>query len=216
MKIDFDVLKKCSLFKNIPDEFYNKILKYLRAVKKTFRRGEFVVNIGDEFRHAGLILEGVIECSFEDLDFNKLNMNHFTAGETFGATMAFAGIKDSPMKIVAISKCTILFLDLQILNENQNFEFKTQLSANLLQSFARQNLFLNQKVRILSQKDLRGKILVYLRTLQSDENGARTIPFSKTAWAEFLCVNRTALSRELSKMVQDKTLSMNGRTFILY
>ena len=215
MKIDIAILNKCSLFKDISEKSYDSVLKYLRAVKKTFRRGEFIVNIGEEFCRAGIVIDGVVECSFEDLDFNKLNMNHFYPGELFGATMAFAEIKESPMKIFAVKDCIILFLDLQILNKSHDCKFQNKLITNLLQSFARQNLFLNQKVRILSQKDLRGKILAHLRSIKPDENGVRKIPFSKTSWAEFLCANRTALSRELTKMSHEKILIMNGRHFIL-
>ena len=211
----FEILKNCILFRNIPEEYFNDALKYLRAFEKNFRRGEIIFNIGDDFNYSGIILEGSIECLFEDSDFNKFNMNHFRAGDMFGVTMAFAEIKESFMQIFALSDCVILFVDLRVLKTPANFNFQTQLSANLLQSFAKQNLFLNKKVRILSQKNLRRKILVYLRNLQPDKKGVREIPFSKTALAEFLCVNRTALSRELTKMIQEKILCMSGRKFVL-
>ena len=143
-------------------------------------------------------------------------MNHFSKGDLFGESMACAEVNQSPMQISAVTNCVILFLDYKILyNTNMKSDFQNLLSANLIRNFSRQNFFLNQKVRILSQKNLRQKILFYLHSLKADEKGVRKLPFSKTAMAEFLCVNRTALSRELSHMVREKILIMNGRNFII-
>ena len=213
----FYLFEKCSLFRNIPEGSYNRALEYLRAKKRDFNKGEFILHIGDKFHHAGLILEGTIECSYQDTDFNKFNMNHFSKGGLFGESMACAEILQSPMQIIAITDCAILFLDYRVLYDIKiKYEYQIQLSANLLRIFSQQNFFLNQKVRILSQKDLRKKILIYLHSLQPDEAGFRTLPFSKTALAEFLCVNRTALSREIRRMSDEGILSMNKRKFILF
>lgn len=210
------LLKKCSLLKNIPEDSYGQVLEYLRATKKFFRKGEIILQIGDEFLYAGLVLEGTVECSYQDEDFNKFNMNHFSAGDLFGESMACADISQSPMQVAAVTNCEILFLDYGVLcDAKTESEFQNILAANLIRNFSKRNFFLNQKVRILSQKNLRQRILFYLRTLKSDEKGTRKIPFSKTAMAEFLCVNRAALSRELSHMVQEKILKMDGRKFVI-
>lgn len=213
----FDLLGKCRLFQNIPEGSYDEALRYLRARKQEFTKGEFILHIGDKFHHAGLILEGTIECSYQDTDFNKFNMNHFSTGELFGESMACANVAQSPMQLVAITDCIILFLDYRVLYDTKiEYEYQIQLSVNLLYILSRQNFFLNQKVRILSQKDLRNKILMYLNSLQPDESGFRTLPFSKTALAEFLCVNRTALSREIRRMLDEGVLSMDKRRFIIF
>ncbi|MBR2209245.1 MAG: Crp/Fnr family transcriptional regulator [Synergistaceae bacterium] len=213
----FKLLQGCSLFNDIPEKSYTEALKYLRAKKRLFKRGEIILQIGDEFIYAGLVLKGVIECSFQDSDFNKFNMNHFSEGNLFGETMACSEVSQSPMQISAVTDCAILFLDYRVFYDvNAKYEYKTQLAVNLIRNFSKQNLFLNQKVRILSQKDLRRKVLIYLNNLSPDERGIRKLPFSKTAWAEFLCANRTALSRELSRMVNDEILTMKGRNFILH
>ena len=209
-----DVLEECGLFGGMND--VSGALRYLHARQRKFMRGEYILRLGDEFRHSGVVLEGEIECGYQDSDFNKFNMNHFSTGDLFGESMACAEVKQSPMQISAVTDCKILFLDYRVLyDKNISCEYKTQLLTNLIQNFSGQNFFLNRKIRILSQKDLRSKILVYLHTLEADEKGARKLPFSKTALAEFLCANRTALSRELSRMIQDGILTMDGRNFVL-
>ena len=85
------------------------------------------------------------------------------------------------------------------------------LAENLIKSLARKNLILNQKVRILSQKSLRDRILIYLGTLSKDKNGFVKIPFTQTALAEYLGVNRSALSREIGRMQNEERLIVDGR-----
>ena len=171
------------------------------------------MHIGDKFRYAGLVLEGEVECAYQDQAFNKYNMNHFAAGELFGESMACAEVKASPMQVMAVSECVILFLDFSVLMNGGKLQ--ARLSSSLLRILSRKNVFMNQKVRLLSIKSLRDRITAYFCTLTPDDNGTITLPFSKTALAEFLCVNRTALSRELTRMCSEGIISMNGRKFVL-
>ena len=212
----FSIIKSCELFQNLPEDSLQGALKYLRAEERSFKRGEIISNIGDEFYRAGIVLEGKIECSFQDSDFNKYNMNHFSVGDLFGETMACLEISKSPMQILAVKDCVILFLDFRVFSEHGiKIRYHMLLTSNLIRILSRQNFFLNQKVRLLSRKDLRSKILIYLKSLQADNNGNRRLPFSKTALAEFLCVNRTAMSREIRNMINDGILEMNGRNLLL-
>lgn len=93
--------------------------------------------------------------------------------------------------------------------------FLHQLLLNLTSRMADQNVFSNLKLRILSQKSLRDRIFVYLGSIQPDEQGVRHVPFSQTALAEFLCVNRSALSRELGRMQDENLLLIRGSEYTL-
>ncbi|MBQ3653355.1 MAG: Crp/Fnr family transcriptional regulator [Synergistaceae bacterium] len=210
------LLAKCRMFEGIPEESYADALKYLSAERRSFKRGEFIMHIGDEAVRAGLILKGTVECSYQDAEFNKFNMNHFSEGEMFGESLACAEAVRSPMQIFAVTDCVIMFLNFRVLYDSSaSYEHQMKLAVNLIRSFAGQNYFLNQKVRILSKKNLRDRIMDYFTTLTPDENGTITLPFSKTALAEFLCVNRAALSRELGRMQTDGLITMDGRIFTL-
>lgn len=210
----FEVLKRCRLFRDFSEEDLHKVLEYLRARERSFKRGEIILHIGEKICYAGIILEGEIECSFQDYDFNKYNMNHFSEGDLFGETMACLEIDKSPMQVFAVTDCSILLLDFRVLKEAK-FECQSLLTENLIHIFAEQNYFLNQKIRIVTQKNLRSKIFAYINSIQPDDKDNRKLPFSKTALSEFLCVNRAALSRELRKMINEGILEMNGRNFLI-
>ena len=109
------------------------------------------------------------------------------------------------------------FIDLAAIYQSDvHSPVRVVLAENLIKSLARKNLILNQKVRILSQKSLRDRILIYLGTLPKDKNGFVKIPFTQTALAEYLGVNRSALSRELGRMQNEKLLIVDGRRMKLY
>jgi len=108
--------------------------------------------------------------------------------------------------------CIVLFIDLEMIYAAaDNTPIRNILARNLIKSLAKKNLILNQKVRILSQKSLRDRIFIYLRTLPKDKNGYVRIPFTQTALAEYLGVNRSALSRELGRMQNEGLLVIDGK-----
>ncbi len=210
------LLAKCRMFDGIPKEAYLDALNYLSAEIRSFRHSEFIMRTGDESVRAGLILKGTVECSYHDSEFNKFNMNHFSEGGMFGEALACIEAVKSPMQVCAVTDCVIMFLNFRALYDaSTGYEYQMKLAVNLIRSFAGQNYFLNQKVRILSNKNLRDRITDYFATLTPDEDGTLTLPFSKTALAEFLCVNRSALSREFGRMQDDGLITLNGRKIAL-
>lgn len=207
-------IRQCGLFSGIPENAYSEVLSALNARQESYRKNETVLNIGDLSRRAGIIISGAIEVAFYDEIGNCVNVNHFGAGEMFGAALVCAHVKNSPMHISAASDCHILFLDFEalMLPELSVSPHCMRIALNLMQDFARRSLFLNQKIRIMGQKKLRDKIKIYLASLPSGVDGRINIPFSKTELAEYLYADRSALSRELSRMRDEGILDWSGRT----
>lgn len=215
-----DTIAECPLFKDIPVEKIEEMILFLNGFAKTFKKGETLVRHGEPFRYAGIILKGKVEVSYTNYQFDKLNVNHFTAPNVFGEALAIKKISYSPIQVDAIADCIILFIDLNYLMCSKErccsaCTFNHQLLLNLTSRMADQNIFTNLKLRILSQKSLRDKIIVYLYSLQPDNNNVRTIPFSQTALAEFLNVNRSALSRELGRMQDENIIWLNGKACVI-
>lgn len=211
------LLRRCPLFQDVPDASYADSLRFLKARMRSFAKGECLFQPGGVFHHAGIVLEGSIECSFHNEHFDRIIMNRFSRGAVFGQSMACAEVACCPMQICAVTDCTVLFLDFRVLLAQKPLRhaYQMQLAANCIRDLARQNVFLNLKARILGQRGVRDRIFVYLRSLPMGNGGNMRIPFTKTALAEFLGVNRSALSRELRRMENEGLLSMNGRDFRL-
>ena len=155
----------------------------------------------------GLFSQPRIESSFQNESFDQITMHRFGGGYLFGEALVINDTKISPVQVRAVENCTILFINLKaIYLSRETSPLSLKLAENLIKSLAKKNLILNQKVRILSQKGLRDKIMIYLSTLPKDKEGFITVPFTQTALAEYLGVNRSALSREFGRMQDDGIL----------
>lgn len=206
-------LQQCRLFTGIPESAYTEVLHTLRAKRHAYPKNEAILNIGDHSHRAGIIISGTMEISFYDESGNCVNMRHISAGEIFGAALVCAGVKGSPMQLRAISDCELLFLDFEALMEPAAAVSPhcMQIALNLMQDFARRSLFLNQKIRIMGQKKLRDKLKIYFASFPGSESGSIHLPFSRTELAEYLYADRSALSRELSRMREEGLIDWTGR-----
>lgn len=205
-------IRKCYLFDNVDDEQLPEAIKLLNGRIKKVEKEDFIVQLGGVLQNAGLLLKGKIESSFQNENFDQITMHTFGGGYLFGEALVINGTKNSPVQVRAVEDCIILFVDLAaIYQPDVHSPVRVVLAENLIKSLARKNLILNQKVRILSQKSLRDRILVYLGTLPKDKNGFVKIPFTQTALAEHLGVNRSALSRELGRMQKEELLTVEGK-----
>ena len=194
-------IRKCYLFDGIKDEQLPEAIKLLNGRIKRVEKDDFIVKLGGVLRNAGLLLKGKIESSFQNENYDQITMHTFTGGYLFGEALVINDAKNSPVQVRTVEDSIVLFIDLSAIYQSEIASpLRTILAENLIKSIARKNLILNQKVRILSQKSLRDRILIYLCTLPKDKNGFVKIPFTQTALAEHLGVNRSALSRELGRM----------------
>lgn len=212
-----ELLQQCPLFLDIAGEHIDDALRFLNAHIRFFSRRECVSQPGAPLRLAGLVLAGELECAFDNERCDHIIMNHFSRGQLFGLSMTCARVERCPMRLRAVTDCTILFLDYSPLLEGRPLRqaWQARLAANCIAGLARQNVFINLKARILAQRGIRDRVFVYLRSLLPQVDGAVRVPFTRTAMAEFLGVNRSALSRELRRMEGEGLLIISGQDFRL-
>ena len=205
-------IRKCYLFDGIKDEQLADAIKLLNGRIKKVVKDDYIVQLGGTIQYAGLLLKGKIESSFQNENFDQITMHTFTGGYLFGEGLVINHAKNSPVQLRAVEDSVVLFIDLEMIYAAaDNSPIQNILARNLIKSLAKKNLILNQKVRILSQKRLRDRIFIYLRTLPKDKDGYVKIPFTQTALAEYLGVNRSALSRELGRMQNEGLLVIDGK-----
>ncbi len=205
-------IRKCYLFDGIKDEQLTEAIKLLNGRIRKVEKDDFIVQLGGVLRNAGLLLKGKIESSFQNENYDQITMHTFGGGYLFGEAIVINSAKNSPVQVRAVEDSIVLFIDLSAIYQSEIAStLRMILAENLIKSLARKNLILNQKVRILSQKSLRDRILIYLGTLPKDKNGFVKIPFTQTALAEYLGVNRSALSRELGRMQNEGLLVIDGK-----
>lgn len=206
-------LAASQMFLDIPEEEIPALLEWLDARTESYAKDELVFLIGDSVSRAAVVLEGSLAASFLDERYNNVGVTTFGEGETFGEALACLEDSYSIIEMRATTDCRIVLLDLGGALRRSDFDTPAKLTfnANLIRAFARRALTLNQKIRILSQRKLRDRVKVFLRTQKAEPDGSVRIPYGRSEWAEFLGANRSALSRELSAMQKEGIIELSGR-----
>lgn len=217
MKKYFHIIKTSELFTGIDDENIEYVLSALSAAKRTYRSGEYIFRAGEYISSAALLLEGSVYIQCEDYWGNLSILNKIFKGEIFGEAYAFGTACTILNNAVAAEDSTVLFLDInRIFTVASDCEFYPIVIQNLFALIAEKNRMLAQKLGHMSQRTTREKLLSYLSE-QSIKSGspAFDIPFNRQQLADFLSVDRSAMSNELCKMRDDGLLRFKKNHFVL-
>ena len=206
------------LFAGISSKELETLLQCLQGGKKEYKRGETVFCRGEPVFSMGLVLRGSVSIIQEDYWGNRQIMARIEEGELFGES--YACLEGEPLMVDAIADrdAEILFLNMKkVLEPCQSAcSFHNRLIRNLLSILAAKNLTLTQKIDHMGKRTIREKVLAYL-SFQSEKRGERTfaIPFNRQQLADYLAVDRSALSAELSRMQQEGVIAFHKNTFSL-
>lgn len=203
MNTVLEILKDNRIFKGIEVNNLKNILNCLSARVTSYKKNDIILSAGDEVSFVGVVLSGRIKISREDMDGNSNILAVIGYNEIFAETLACAGVKESPITAVAEDDCRVLFLNYKkIVSSCKNAcAFHSRLIENMLDIIAKKNLMLNQKIEIISKRTIREKLLTFLEIQRKHSNSKKfKIPYNREVLADYLCVDRSAMSRELGKM----------------
>ncbi len=204
------------LFANITAQELEKLLSCLSIRRRSYFRGETILREGDPLDSIGLVLFGRIQILRNEYDGSRSIVSTFGTGAVFAETFVCAGETVCPVTVTASENSEILFIPYarMIRSCGNTCGFHTQLIENMMRLLAEKNLHLNAKLQIASKRTIRDRVMRYLHTI-SRETGATnvTIPFSRSDLADYLYVDRSALSRELGRMEADGLIRIDGRSF---
>ena len=212
------LLRNSKLFQGIDEKEITSMLGCLSAVRRNYHKGETVFQRGERIDSVALLLEGSTHIQKEDYWGNLSILNEITEGEIFGEVYACLGSEEILNNAVAVKDSEVLFLDVKrILTMCPSAcPFHGRLIRNLLSVMALKNKMLTQKLEHMSKRTTREKILSYLSE-QSQRTGSPVfdIPFNRQQMADFLSVDRSAMSAELGRMRDEGILSFERSHFEL-
>lgn len=218
MKKYLHLLSKTKLFFGIAEEEIEAMLNCLSADKCSYQKGEYVFHRGERIDRVALLLEGCIHIQKEDYWGNLSILNEISEGEVFGEVYACLGNEEMRNNAVAVKNSEVIFLDInRILTTCPSAcSFHGRLIRNLLAVMASKNRILTQKLEHMSRRTTREKLLSYLseQSLKA-KSSSFDIPFNRQQLADFLSVDRSAMSNELCKMRDEGILEFNRNHFTL-
>lgn len=218
MKEIYPYLEKCLLFQGIRPQDIPGMLGCMGARLLDAKKGQIIFREGDEAVFMGIVLTGSVTVTRADYYGNRSIVGHIGPGELFGESYAFSMARELPVTVQADADTRYLLMDSRrIYTCCANVcEFHNRLIANLLQLVATKNLMLHQKIQITSQRTTREKLMAYLLTQAKLQNKEEfTIPFDRQGLADYLEVERSGLSAEISKLRKEGALECEKNRFRL-
>jgi len=215
LKKHFDVVKSVQLFKGIDDSQLEAMLKCLDSEIKIVKRDEIILLAGDKPHFIGVVLSGQLHIVREEYDGNRSLLAAVTPGGIFAEALCCAGVSESPVTVIAETDSTIMLLSFsRILHTCPNAcSYHAKLIENMLEVVANKNLQLQHRMEIISLKSVRAKVTRFLESFVPTQGTNITIPFNREEMADFLCVERSALSHELARMMRDGLIDYRKNHF---
>ena len=212
------VLRNSSFFQGMTD---GEILSVLHCVSGTTvkkEKDEYIFRMGDSTQLMGLVLRGSVLCIQEDLWGHRNIVERIGVGEYFAEPFAATAGAVLNVSVVAAEDTEIMLLNMHRLLQTcpSACAHHNKLIRNLVSVMARKVLNLNNKITHMGKRNTRQKILSYLST-ESMKQGKLSfdIPYDRQQLADYLCVERAAMSVELSKLQKEGYLKTNRNHFQL-
>lgn len=217
MREFYPIIKQSRLFEGIEDCELDTLLECLSAKIQEYKKGEYIFRIGEHVPCVGIVLEGSVHIIKEDYWGNRSIIGEMNAGKIFGEAYACSQKSEIGVSVVAAKECKIIFLNVsKLLDACSSGQFHVRLIQNLVTVLAEKNIMLTGKIEHMSRRKLRDKILSYLSEQSRIHNSPSfKIPFNRQELADYLSVDRSALSNELCKLRDEGVLNFNKNHFTL-
>lgn len=206
------------LFAGIQPVDYPGLLQCLGAQSRIYEKGEIIFREGDKAEKVGMICSGFVQILRDDFTGARHIIARLGPGELFAEAFACAGTSYLPVSAVANERAEILLIGYRKILEvcPSGCAFHKRLIENMLSILAFKNVLLNQKIDVLSRRSIREKLIAYL-SAQAKRAGGRefVIPFNRQELADYLCVDRSAMSAELSRLQTEGLLKTEKSRFWL-
>ena len=218
MKKYIKTLKNTQLFSGVGDNEISTMLNCLQAKLLTFKKGEYIFREGEHIDSITVLVEGKLLVQHDDFWGNRNIVNMIRVGEMFGESYVAPESGVLLNDVIAEENSTVIFFDVKrILTVcSTACRFHSLVVQNLFFSISEKNRTLVQKIGHMSKRSTRAKLLSYLsEEAKKNNNSQFTIPFTRQQLADFLCVDRSAMSNELCKMRDEGLLQFYKNQFML-
>ncbi len=218
MKNFFSTIRKCRLFENISDENLITMLNCLGAKLEFFDRKHTIFREGMPAKHMGVILSGAAQMIEMDYYGNRSILSVIKPSEVVLEAFACAEMNQLPVTVVASEPSNVILLESSHMLHtcSNNCQFHQQLIFNLMKILANKAVVFHEKIEIISKRSTRDKLLAYLASeAKKADSNSFDIPFNRQELADFLEVDRSGLSNEISKLKSEGVIKNQKNRFTL-
>lgn len=217
MKKNFD-LTKVPLFKSMSQEEIQSVLGCLGAHITQYQKDDFIIHVGDKPENIYIVLDGQVNVIREDLAGHRFVIANISANQVFGESFAIAEMPEYPLSVQAAVDANVLYFKANKITSicENRCGFHKKLVDHMMMLLAKKNVRMNNRMHCLTKKTTKQKLLFYLvEELHLVQKGEIVLPFNREELADYLGVNRSALSRELSALKKKGVFTFKKNTFTL-
>ena len=210
--------RACRLLKDFDREMFDRICECLQVRELHLANHETFIRESDPCRYLGIVVMGAVRLTRTRIDGGRSVLETVGENDVFGATYVFRGVATMGLNMSAVGETVVLLLDVAKIPRpcHQVCKAHMKFVENLLAVMSQKTFQIKQKLRILSQRTIRGRLSVYLNIMAKRlKTSEFDIPFDRQALADFLCVERSALSAEISRLRAEGLLESEKNHFKL-
>lgn len=216
--MDTRQLQQSMLFRGMTELEITKALQVLEAYEKSFQKGETLLIAGTITERMGLVLEGSVTIESNDAWGNRTIISHVGQGQVFAETYALLENEPMLVDVTASEDCRVFFLRSGRIQSLKNSlePWALKYITNLLTISMHKNLILSGRSFHTAPKTIRGRVMAYLNSVSLQKHSREfDIPFDRQQLADYLNLERSALSKELGKMQKDKLIFCKKNHFLI-
>lgn len=204
------------LFFNITEKDKEKLFKLVEANTFTFKKDNTILSTIKQENIIGIVISGTIQIIRNEYNGNRIIIEELTENSIFGSKIS--SINNSEYDLITKEDAKVIIMEYnRILSFNEsNYKFYNQFIKNLLLIISDKIETKNERIEILTKRSIRNKLLEYFK-ITSKKNGSKNIylPFNFTELADYLAVDRSAMSRELKNLKDEGFIKINQRKITL-
>ncbi|MEN8077871.1 Crp/Fnr family transcriptional regulator [Clostridioides difficile] len=208
------IIKKNQLFMGVSDDSIKNSLKEIKYYIKNYSKGEIIANEDDECRSLALILTGTIEIQRLYSNGKYIVLSRLVEGDVFGEALVFSKAKTYPATVIALSECKVLFINKDDVLKICSYEEK--ILENFISLLSDKVFILNSKIKSISFKSLRQKVINYiLNEVKEQKSNSIILKNTKEEIASLLGIPRPSLSRELINLRDMNYIEFNRKIIMV-
>lgn len=218
MKQYINLLKNTYMFNGINESEIEGMLKCLNARTMLYKKNEYILRNGETVNSIGMVLEGLALVEKEDIWGNRTIISEISPGSLYAESYACLSKLPAEISVIASDNTTVMLFDIRriLTTCSSSCGFHTKLIQNLLYTIAQKNVLLTKKMEYISKKTIKEKLLAYLSSeAMKASSPTFNIPFNRQELADFLSVDRSALSSEISRLQKKGIISCRKNAFTI-
>ena len=210
-------LTNVKLFEGISQEQIESFLDCVKAKVLNLKKGQTLYTVGQKPENVALVLSGFLFVTQSDYWGNNTILSTVTENNVFGGGFAYSGVEKIPFSVEAGTDTQVLYVNKDLLlSPCGKCDYHNKIIRNLIKIVSARNVSLIEKIKNLSQRTTRQKILSLLYSFSVSTSDKKIIlPYTRQQMADYLCVDRASLSRELSLLQKEKLIKYHKNVFFL-